>query len=83
VPIWKIERSWSASPLPGSDRDAAFAFELSAGDEDRRQVTVEYAAPSTIASLGHAMQAVHRYLDDDEPPRRLIVGRNGDARASA
>lgn len=79
---WKIERSWSAGPAPGSDRDAAFAFELSAEGKENRQITVEYAAPSTTASKSHAMQAVHRHLDDDEPPRRLLVARNGDARIS-
>lgn len=77
---WKIERTWHAGPEPGSDRDAAFAFELSAEGQPNRQLTVEYAAPSTKASQAHAMQAVHRHLNEDEPPRRLLVARNGDAR---
>jgi hypothetical protein len=40
---WMINRNWPAGPTPGSDRDAAFAFELSAEGLPSRQITVEYA----------------------------------------
>jgi hypothetical protein len=79
VAKWKIERSGAAVPKTG-DRNPAFAFLLSAEGPLERHVTVEYAAPSSTATLAHAMQAVQRYLNADEPPRRLLVGRNGDAR---
>ena len=79
---WKIEREWTASPTPGSDRDAAYAFELSAEGVEPAQVTVEYAAPSRLASSSHARSVVSQHLDDETPPRRIIVGREGDARAA-
>jgi hypothetical protein len=43
-------------------------------------VTVEYAKPSKHASASHARAAVRPYLDDETPPRRLIVDRDGNAR---
>lgn len=57
VAKWKIERSGAAGQPPGSDRNAAFAFLISSEGLLERQVTVEYAAPSSTASLEHAMQA--------------------------
>jgi hypothetical protein len=74
---WTIVRDWPAKPVPGSDRDAAFAFELAAPRRVSEQVTVEYAAPSSLASLAHARSVVSAHLDDKRPPRRLIVDRDG------
>ncbi len=79
---WKIERDWPAKPAAGSDRDAAYAFEITAQGREARQVTVEYAAPSRLASPSHARRILGPYLEGDDPPRRLIVSRDGDVRAA-
>jgi hypothetical protein len=80
VPGWSIVRSWRAQPQEGSGRGAAFAFALEAdrpGQPVRVQVTVDYAASSTLASATNARELVSRHLGDDVAPRRLIVDRDG------
>jgi hypothetical protein len=82
VSTWTIVRDWPAKPVAGSDRDAAFAFELAAPGRESEQVTVEYAKPSSLASLDHARSVVSAHLDDETPPRRLIVDREGNVAIS-
>jgi hypothetical protein len=77
---WEIEQTRPVEASPGMDVDAAFAFNIVAGDE-ARQVTVEYSAPSHVehvSSASHARGIVGEYLDDDVPPRRIIVDRDGN-----
>ena len=78
---WRVYHSWPADVTPSSDRDAAFAFTLHAEGEEDRQTTVEYAAPSQLASMSHARNVLEQWLDEDAPPRRLLVDREGNARA--
>jgi hypothetical protein len=80
VSRWSIGRVRSVPPQPGSDRDAAFAIHFAEDDQSEPQMTVEYAKPSKHASATHAREAVRPYLDDESPPRRLIVDREGNAR---
>jgi hypothetical protein len=77
VARWKIEREWSAAPTPGTDADVAFTFHLVANGAER-QLTVEYAAPAQLASTSPARKIVAGVLDDETPPRRVIVARDGD-----
>jgi hypothetical protein len=80
---WTIGRIRSVPPTPGSDCDAAFAIHFSEDDQPEPQITIEYAAPSRHASARHARKVVSSYLDDEQPPRRLVVNREGNARPRA
>jgi hypothetical protein len=73
---WHVENAWMHDPRPGSDRDYAKSFVLSDG---RRSIelTVEYAAPSSLAGSKHAEGIVRTFLDDDSPPRLVLVDRQG------
>ena len=82
VSRWTIVRVRPVSPQAGSDRDTAFAIHFAEDDQPEPQMTVEYAAPSSLASTLHAREAAGPYLDDDEPPRRLIVSREGEIRVA-
>jgi hypothetical protein len=82
VSRWTIGRVRAVPPQAGSDRDAAFAIHFAEDDQPEPQMTVEYAAPSSVASAAHAREAVGPYLDDDEPPRRLVVSREGAVRVA-
>jgi hypothetical protein len=76
---WKIEKSGAISPSPGSDSDAAYVVTVAYGEE-RAEVIVEFAAPSSVASGGYAEEIVRKYLADDELPQRLSVARDGSVR---
>lgn len=72
---WRIEKVSAVSPTSGS-ADAAYRVTVVYGEE-RAEVVVEFAAPSSVASGGYAEQIVRKYLTDDEPPQRLSVARDG------
>jgi hypothetical protein len=76
----KINRIRSVPPTPGTDAEAAFAVHFDDGPEP--QMVVEYAASGggRHASSSHSRQAVRPYLDDENPPRRLAVDREGNVR---
>ena len=76
---WRIEKSGAISPSPESNSDAAYLVTVTYGEE-RAEVIVEFAAPSSVASGGYAEEVVRKYLADDEPPQRLSVGRDGSVR---
>jgi hypothetical protein len=80
---WSIGRVRSVPPTAGSDCDAAFAIHFREDDQPEPQMIVEYAAPSRHASVSHARNTATPYLDDEQPPRRLIVDREGNARPRA
>ena len=76
---WRIEKSGAVSPSPGSDSDAAYLVTVTYGEE-RAEVIVEFAAPSSVASGGYAEEIVRKHLADDEPPQRLSVAQDGSVR---
>lgn len=80
VSRWTVGRVRSVPPKAGSDCDAAFAIHFAEDDQPEPQMTVEYAEPSHLASAQHAEAAAGPFLDDENPPRRLIVSRAGDVR---
>jgi|SRR4051812_43384976 hypothetical protein len=73
---WRIDKVGAISPSAGSDADAAYLVTVVYGDE-RAEVIVEFAAPSSVASRGYAEEIVRKYLTDDEPPQRVSVAPDG------
>jgi hypothetical protein len=80
VARWSIGRVRSVPPEPGSDCDAAFALHFREDDRPEPQITVEYATGSPYASAYHARDAARPYLDEQLPPRRLLIDRDGNVR---
>lgn len=77
---WSIGRVRSVAPTPGSDCEAAFALHFQEDDQPDPQITIEYASGGggKYASAAHAKAAAASYLDDERPPRRLLVDRAGN-----
>jgi len=61
--------------------DSSYLLKLSRG-EQHAQTLVEFAAPSTLTSVGIARQALARHLGDEELPRRLVVDLDGASTVS-
>jgi hypothetical protein len=78
---WLIVKDWGIDPSPGMDTDFAWAFTIEREDnEDRRQVTVEFAeAGDADKSQVGARAALDSFLGDDDPPHRIVVERSGNA----
>jgi hypothetical protein len=66
--------------MAGSDCEVAFALHFREDDQPDPQITVEYASGGSgkYASLAHARKVAEPYLDDEIPPRRLLVDRAGN-----
>jgi hypothetical protein len=79
VEKWVVDETRAVEPTPGGDFDASYLLKLSRGDQKARSL-VEFAAPSSLTSIGYAREALARYLGDDEPPARVVVGRDGEIR---
>jgi hypothetical protein len=79
VPKWIVDDTRPVEPTPGADCDTSYLLKLSRG-ERRARSTVEFLAPSSVASGGWARDALTPYLSEDEPPQRLIVGLDGTVR---
>ena len=79
---WSIGRVRTVEPAPGTDCEAAYALDFAEDDQPEPNITVEYAAGGgrRYASPAHARAAAKPYLDDERPPRRLVVDREGNAR---
>ena len=79
VAKWNVDDTRPVEPTPGADCDTSYLLKLSRG-ERRARSTVEFTAPSSVASSGWAREALAPYLVEDEPPQRLIVGLDGTVR---
>jgi hypothetical protein len=79
VTKWNVDDTRPVEPTPGADCDTSYLVKLSRG-ERRARSTVEFTAPSSVASSGWAREALAPYLVEDEPPQRLIVGLDGTVR---
>jgi hypothetical protein len=73
---WAVDRVTPISPADAAKCDAAYLLRLSWGEESTEAV-VEFASPSSVASGGYAEEKFSVFLADDEPPQRIIVGRDG------
>lgn len=78
---WTVDDGHAVEPTLGSGCDSSYLLKLSRGEERARSL-VEFAAPSSVTSLGVARQAFAPYLGNDELPQRLIVGRDGKSRVA-
>lgn len=68
---WSIARSWAVAPSTGAD-DAAYIVRLADEDGSIHDLTVEFGAPSSLASVGYAEEIARRFLRG-ELPRHVVV----------
>jgi hypothetical protein len=72
---WRVERQdLLAEPPRGWDVERAIAVRLVRGRGEKHTIIVGYDVGAPTVS---ARMAVEPYLDDDDPPKRLLVQRDG------
>jgi hypothetical protein len=76
---WIIEKSGAIAPPTGSTYGTAYLVRVTRRSS-RREVIVEFADSSAVASTGYAEEVTRRFLRDDEPPRHLVVEAAGTVR---
>ena len=76
MPGWVIVKSGAIAPISEPTFDAAYRVRMTRGSSTR-EVVVEFAAPSTLTSIGYAEEVARRFLTDREPPQHLLVDRQG------
>jgi len=76
---WLIAKSGAIAPPTGSVYEAAYVVRVTRGST-RREVIVEFADSSAVASTGYAEEVTRRFLRDDEPPQHLVVEAAGTVR---
>ncbi len=76
---WMVSRSRAISPPSGDAFDAAYVVTLSRR-EAVRELVVEFAAPSSVASGGYAEEISRRFQDDQEPPQHVALELDGSVR---
>jgi hypothetical protein len=81
VDPWLVDRVVAVAPSSEVDFDAAYLLKVSYGSTTR-DVLVEFAAPSAVASGGYAEEVTRAFLRDEEPPQRIVVERDGTVRVS-
>jgi hypothetical protein len=72
---WRVDRQdFLEKPPRGWDVERAIALRLVRGREEKRTIVVGYdfGAPTVSARM-----AVEPYLDDDAPPKRVHMRRDG------
>ena len=76
---WTIGRVRQVPPTPGIDCEDGVRGALQEDDRPEPQITVEYSGSGgwRFASATNARAAVTPYLDDEKPPRRLVVDSDG------
>jgi len=76
---WLIVKSAAISPPSGDEFDA-YVVKLVSGSATR-DVIVEFATPSTTASVDAAEEATRAFLESEEPPLHIVVGTDGAVKA--
>jgi hypothetical protein len=76
VPPWLILKSFPIAP-GGPGVDSAYLVRLTRNNE-LRELVIEFAAPSSLTSVGYAEEVARRFLREDEPPGHLVIGANGE-----
>lgn len=76
APAWLIARSRAVEPPSGQLLNSAYAVQLTR-DSSTRDVVIEFADVSTVASNGYAEEVARRFVCDAEPPQSLLVQRSG------
>jgi hypothetical protein len=75
VSAWQIVKSGAIAPSGGAF-DAAYFVRLVCGSSTR-EVVVEFAAPSAVASCPYAEEVIRPFLRQDDPPDHLVVELGG------
>jgi hypothetical protein len=70
---WSISRSWPIEPPTGDGYDSAYVVRLTDTAGSTRDLVVEFAAPSSLTSVGYAEEIARRFRDRGEPPAHVIV----------
>jgi hypothetical protein len=76
---WAIEKSGAIAPPAGSVYGTAYLVRVTRRSS-RREVIVEFADSSAVASTGYAEEVTRPFLRDDEPPQHLVVEAAGTVR---
>jgi len=74
---WLISRSWPIEPPSGADHDAAYIVRLTDESGGTRDLIVEFAAPSSLTSVGYAEEIARKVSDREELPFHVIVATDG------
>ena len=74
---WSVDRTVPVAPSKGM-YDASYVVKCSYADgAETAEVSVEFEAPSSVASGGYAEEVVRPFLKDEEPPRQLVIRCDG------
>jgi hypothetical protein len=76
VSSWQIVKSGAIAPPSGGAFDAAYFVRLVCGSSTR-EVVVEFAAPSSVASCPYAEEVIRPFLGQDDPPEHIVVEPGG------
>jgi hypothetical protein len=77
---WSITKSWPVEPPTGAGYDAAYIVRLSDAAGTTRDLVVEFAAPSTLTSVGYAEEIARRFRSQVDPPAHVVVDTSRDVR---
>ena len=70
---WSITRSWPIEPPTGAGYDSAYIVRLTDDAGSAHDLVVEFAAPSTLTSVGYAEEIARRFRDRADLPAHVIV----------
>jgi hypothetical protein len=70
---WRVVNVRSTESSPDRDTVSAALVEIERGSDTRRIVVELAGTADAVGKTLNAREAVKGYLDDDEPPRRLII----------
>ena len=79
---WAISKSWPVEPPTGAGYDAAYIVRLTDEAGATHDLVVEFAAPSTLTSVGYAEEIARRFRDRAEPPAHVVVDTEGAVRVA-
>ena len=74
---WAITRSWPIEPPTGVGYDSAYIVRLTDPVGSTHDLVIEFAAPSTLTSVGYAEEIARRFRDGAELPAHVIVDTKG------
>ena len=74
---WLISRSWPIEPPSGAGHDSAYVVRLVDAAGETQDLIVEFAAPSSLTSVGYAEEIARKVRDRADLPLHVIVARDG------
>lgn len=77
---WSISKSWPIEPPTGPGYDSAYIVRLTGDAGLTHDLVVEFAAPSSLTSVGYAEEIARRFRDRAELPAHVIVDANRSVR---